>query len=138
MKIPVQFSSQGKIMRDGGGDGLATRTLRALCSGLVPSAALLKRHAFAAKDVQRTADGEVDAATAEALHELEVLDVPAAASVRNGDGADLSQVLDKLLVDAGLQTFGICGVDQKLGAVRFQHRDVFCSSRVRGQPCRIP
>ena len=45
------------------------------------------------------------------------MELSAASSVGDGDGAPLAQLCDQLVVDAALQALDIGGVDQELGAV---------------------
>lgn len=87
---------------------------------LVPLDALLQLDAVAPETVQRAADGQVHLAVADPLDRLEIVEVPAPAGVRDGDGGPRGQLRHELLVDALLQAFVVGGVDEELGAVRLQ------------------
>lgn len=55
---------------------------------LVPSNRLLKLNATAAKDIQSAANGQVNLATAERLHQFQVLQVASTTGVGDGNGTD--------------------------------------------------
>lgn len=80
-------------------------------SSLIPSSipltAFVEGYSFPTEDIESAPNCQINLTIAEALNQLEVCDVPATASIRNGYGADLCKVLDQLFVDAGLQAFGI-------------------------------
>lgn len=90
----------------------------------VPLATLVESDALASKDVQGAPYGEIDFAIAEALHELQILNIPATTGVRDRDRADFRQKCDQSLIDAGLQTFGIGSMDQKFTTVRLERGNV--------------
>lgn len=90
----------------------------------VPLNTVRKLDAAPTKDVERAADGEIDLAPADAVHELEVGYVLAPAGVGDGDGAPLGQLGDEILVDPGLQALDVGGVDEELGTVVLEQLDV--------------
>lgn len=94
----------------------------------VPSHAVVKLDAVAAKAVEGAANGQVDPAAADLLDEVQVLEVAAAAGVGDGYAAPLGQPPDELLVNALLQALVVRGVDQELGAVGLELFDGFCGS----------
>lgn len=91
---------------------------------IVPLAASLERDAFASEDVQRTADREVDFASTQTLHELQVIDAPTASGISHGSRTDVGEMADELFVDTGLQTFCVGCVDEELAAVWFEESDI--------------
>lgn len=96
---------------------------------LVPSNRLLKLNATAAKDIQSAANGQVNLATAERLHQFQVLQVASTTGVGDGNGTDGRQELHKLGVNTGLLAFDIGCMDQELCAVRLKKSNVFLSSQ---------
>jgi hypothetical protein len=96
----------------------------------VPRNSLLKLDATATKDVQRAANSQINLATAQLLHQLQILQVASATCICNWNGADRRQKLHKLGVDTSLFTFDVGGVDQKLRAVRLKECDVFLEKSV--------
>ena len=94
---------------------------------VIPSNGFLELDAAATEDVQRAANGQVNLATAQLLHQLQVLQVASAACVCDGNGADGGQELHELGVDTGLLAFDVRGVDQEFRAVRLEESDVFLS-----------
>lgn len=100
-------------------------------SSFVPSNSLLKLDTASTEDVQSATNGQIHFAAAQLLHKLQVLKVTAAASICNRNCADGRKKLYKFDVNASLLAFYVCGVNQKLGAVRFEEGDVFCWSLAR-------
>jgi len=92
---------------------------------IIPRNSFFELDAAATEDVKRTADGQVDLATAQLLHQFQVLQIASTACIRDWNGTDGRQELYKLGVDAGLFAFDVRGVDQKLCAVRLEECDVF-------------
>lgn len=88
-----------------------------LCRRPIPRNTLVQRDALAPKDIQRATNGHVDSPAAELLHQLQVGEVARATGVGDGDGVDAAQRCDEGGVDAGLEAFGVGGVDQEGGAV---------------------
>lgn len=80
----------------------------------IPLNTLLQLDPVAAETVQRATNRQVHLALAQLLHHLQILQVPAAASVRHGQTAPLGQSLHQLLVDALLQTLVVCCVNEEL------------------------
>jgi hypothetical protein len=95
---------------------------------LIPSNSLLKLDRTAAKDVQRTANSQVDPAATQLLDQLQVLQMPSTARVGDRDSADGRQEFDKLGVNTSLLAFDISSMDEELSAVRFEECDVFFGS----------
>jgi hypothetical protein len=89
----------------------------------VPLDAVGELDARTAKDVQGTSNRQVHLAVAELLDQLEILNRAAAAGVRDGNGTPLGQLGNQLVVDAALQALYVGGVDEELGAVRFEEGD---------------
>jgi hypothetical protein len=54
------------------------------------------------------------------LHKLQILNRSTSASIRDGNGAPFGKLGNKLMVNTALQALDICGVDEKLRAMRFQ------------------
>ena len=77
---------------------------------------------MSAKNVKRAPDGKVHPAPTQSLHQLQIRHRPRAPGVRDrdrrGGARPLSQEGDEVLVDAGLEAFGVGGVDEEFGAVR--------------------
>ena len=96
----------------------------------VPLHALVKLDATPSKHVQRTADSKVDFASTQLLHQIQILQVAAPASIRDRDGTPFGQLAHQRVVDALLQTLVVRGVDQELGAVWFEELDRFCVESV--------
>lgn len=92
----------------------------------VPSAAFFESDASAAKNVERTADREIDLTSGQALDKLQIRDVASPAGVGYGYCTDVREMLDELLIDAGLQAFSVCGMNEKFAAVGFEEFDVGC------------
>lgn len=82
----------------------------------VEGEAVLVADAGAAEEVEGGADGEVDAALAEAVDVFEVLEGAGAAGVGDGDGGGLGEELDEVMVDAKAEAFLVHGVDEEFGA----------------------
>ena len=95
---------------------------------LIPSNSLLKLDRTAAKDVQRTANSQVDPAATQLLDQLQVLQMPSTARVGDRDSADGRQEFDKLGVNTSLLAFDISSMDEELSAVRIEECDVFFGS----------
>ena len=64
------------------------------------------------------------------MYELQVIDAASAASISDRQRADICEMADELLVDAGLKALGICSVNEEFAAVRLEEGDVFCESYV--------
>ena len=78
--------------------------------------AVLVTDAGAAEEIEGGADGEVDAALAEAVDVFEVLERAGAAGVGDGDGGGFGEQLDEVGVDAEAEAFLVHGVDEEFGA----------------------
>lgn len=87
--------------------------------------AFLKRYTFAAKDVKSTPDGQINLATTQPLHQLEILDIPATTCVCDRNCADLGEMGDKLLIDSSLLTFDVRCMNEEFTAIWFEQCDVF-------------
>ena len=92
---------------------------------IVPRNSLLKFDAAATKDVQRTADSQINLATAQLLDQFQVLQVASTACICNRNGTDGRQELNKLGVDTSLFALDVGSVNQELCAVRLEEGDVF-------------
>lgn len=100
----------------------------------IPSDAVIEFDSTSTEAVQCAPDGEIHAAFAQSLDELQVVQAPPAAGIGNGYAAPGAQFLDQLLVDALLQPLVVCGMDQELGAVWFQALDrIFLHAHVVSQ-----
>lgn len=91
----------------------------------IPCNAVLELHARAAEAVEGTADGQVDLSSAQPGHEVEIVQRPATARVRDWNRAPIGQPSHELLVDSALQTLVVCRVDEELGTVRLELLDAF-------------
>jgi hypothetical protein len=91
----------------------------------IPLHRLLKLNPTASKDIQRTANRQINLATAQRLDQFQILQVASTARIRDGNRADGRQQLDELSVNTGLLAFDVRGVDQEFGAVRLEEGDVF-------------
>ena len=83
----------------------------------IPLHAVLELDSAPTEDVERTADRQVDPASAQSLDGVQVGDATCSAGVRDRDGAPLAEAPDQILVDAALEAFGVGGMDEELGAV---------------------
>jgi hypothetical protein len=92
---------------------------------LIPLHTVVKLDTIPAKAVQRAANSQVDLSRAESLHQVEVLEVAATASIRHRDTTPLGQLLHQFFIDPPLQSFVIRGMDEKLGAIRLEQLDGF-------------
>ena len=81
------------------------------CLHAVPRYTIHKVRTFTPKDVQGASDGEVDLAITRLTDELEILDCPCAARVRDGNGAPLCKACDQFEVNAFLQAFVVGSVN---------------------------
>ena len=95
---------------------------------IVPRNSLLKLDPTATEDIQRAADSQINLAIAQLLHQFQVLQVASTTCVCHGNGADGSQELHELGVDAGLFAFDVGGVDQEFCAMWLEEGDVFLLS----------
>lgn len=75
-----------------------------------------------AKYVQCTSYGQVHFAGAQFLNLIQVGQTSSTTSIRNGNAAPISKTLDQLFINTPLESFIVGGMDQELGAVRFQKR----------------
>lgn len=99
------------------------------CLSSVPLDTLIQLHAAATEAIQSTADGQIHGTATEPGYVVQVLEVPAAASVGHGDGTPLRQLGDELLIDATLEALVIGSVDEELGAVGLQLLYGLCRDR---------
>lgn len=100
-------------------------------SSFIPSNSLLKLDAASTEDVQSATNCQINFATAQLLHKLQVLKVTAAASICNRNSADGRKKLYELDVNAGLLALYVCGVNEEFCAIRLEECDVFCWSSAR-------
>lgn len=99
------------------GDGVLLVSFPPSGVSLVPGDAILVAHGAAAKDIQGAAEGEVDAALAESLDEVQIGQGVRAAGVGAGDRRPAAERRDELGVDSARESLDVGGVNQELGAV---------------------
>jgi hypothetical protein len=83
----------------------------------VPLHTILELDARPPEDVQRAPNGEVHLSITQLLDQLQILKRASSSRIRDGNTAPLCQPADELVVDAALEPFDICGVDEELRAV---------------------
>jgi hypothetical protein len=89
----------------------------------IPYNTFLKFHSVSTKDIQRTANCQIDTAIAQVLDMVQILEISSATSVCDWYAAPLRQFLHQLLINTFLQTLVICRVNQEFGAVWFEGFD---------------
>lgn len=92
----------------------------------VPLDAVVKLDPGPAEAVQGAAYREINPARAQPRHQLQVVQPPPSARVRDGNRAPIRQPRHQLLVDAPLQALVVGCVDEELGAVGLQCRNRLC------------
>src|SRR5271154_3817049 len=92
--------------------------------GAVPGHAVLVAHPAAAEDVERAAEGEVEAPAAQAVDQQQVVDVLAAAGIGAGQRRPAPERLHQLLIDAAAQALDVGGMDEQLAAMGGERGEV--------------
>lgn len=65
----------------------------------IPKNTFFQLYPITSEAIQSTADGEVDLATAQLLHEVQVIECSRASSIRDRNITPLSQLLNEFFVD---------------------------------------
>lgn len=96
----------------------------------IPRNAVFELHRTSTENIQCTSNGQINLTIAKLLDRVQVLQAPAAPSIRHWDAAPRGQFLHELVVDTLLEALVIGGVDEEFGAVRLEERYRLCKASI--------